>query len=104
MPGVLVSVKNRADSKVHKLKESYDHLVVRVTELQARNDKLVSPYFKATNRKKRKRVTKASSAFHELVSLIVHCHWPSFVGHTLRTFRQTKADVENMITLIFTWT
>ncbi|XP_028272200.1 voltage-gated hydrogen channel 1 [Parambassis ranga] len=39
--GILVSVKNRADQKVHKLKESYDHLVARVTELQERSDKLV---------------------------------------------------------------
>ncbi|XP_005948330.1 voltage-gated hydrogen channel 1-like [Haplochromis burtoni] len=38
--GILVSVKNRADQKVHKLKESYDHLVQRVTELQERSDKL----------------------------------------------------------------
>uniref|UniRef100_A0A8C6SQT3 Voltage-gated hydrogen channel 1 n=1 Tax=Neogobius melanostomus TaxID=47308 RepID=A0A8C6SQT3_9GOBI len=38
--GVLVSVKSRADQKLHKLKESYDHLVQRVTELQARTDKL----------------------------------------------------------------
>lgn len=39
--GILVSVKTRADQKVHKLKESYDHLVQRVTELQERSDKLV---------------------------------------------------------------
>ncbi|XP_026186374.1 voltage-gated hydrogen channel 1 [Mastacembelus armatus] len=38
--GILVSVKNRADQKIHKLKESYDHLVQRVTELQAHSDKL----------------------------------------------------------------
>ncbi|XP_040904661.1 voltage-gated hydrogen channel 1 [Toxotes jaculatrix] len=38
--GILVSVKTRADQKIHKLKESYDHLVERITELQARNDKL----------------------------------------------------------------
>lgn len=38
--GILVSVKTRADQKVHKLKESYDHLVQRVTELQERSDKL----------------------------------------------------------------
>ncbi|CAL1613816.1 unnamed protein product [Knipowitschia caucasica] len=38
--GVLVSVKTRADQRLHKLKESYDHLVQRVTELQARTDKL----------------------------------------------------------------
>lgn len=38
--GILVSVKTRADQKIHKLKESYDHLVQRVTELQERNDKL----------------------------------------------------------------
>lgn len=38
--GVLVSVKNRADQRLHKLKVSYDHLVERVTELQARTDKL----------------------------------------------------------------
>lgn len=38
--GVLVSVKTRADQRLHKLKESYDHLVSRVTELQARTDKL----------------------------------------------------------------
>lgn len=42
--GILVSVKNRADQKVHKLKESYDHLVARVTELQERSDKLVNSY------------------------------------------------------------
>nr|XP_020466910.1 voltage-gated hydrogen channel 1 isoform X2 [Monopterus albus]XP_020466911.1 voltage-gated hydrogen channel 1 isoform X2 [Monopterus albus]XP_020466912.1 voltage-gated hydrogen channel 1 isoform X2 [Monopterus albus] len=38
--GILVSVKNRADQKIHKLKESYDHLVQRATELQERTDKL----------------------------------------------------------------
>ncbi|XP_029961022.1 voltage-gated hydrogen channel 1 [Salarias fasciatus] len=38
--GILVSVKTRADQRVHKLKESYDHLVARVTELQERSDKL----------------------------------------------------------------
>lgn len=38
--GILVSVKTRADQRIHKLKESYDHLVVRVTELQERSDKL----------------------------------------------------------------
>ncbi|XP_029021138.1 voltage-gated hydrogen channel 1 [Betta splendens] len=38
--GILVSVKNRADQKINKLKESYDHLVQRSTELQERNDKL----------------------------------------------------------------
>lgn len=38
--GVLVSVKTRANQQLHKLKESYDHLVQRVTELQARADKL----------------------------------------------------------------
>uniref|UniRef100_A0A3Q4HLS0 Voltage-gated hydrogen channel 1 n=1 Tax=Neolamprologus brichardi TaxID=32507 RepID=A0A3Q4HLS0_NEOBR len=37
---ILVSVKTRADQKIHKLKESYDHLVQRVTELQERSDKL----------------------------------------------------------------
>ncbi|KAM9850362.1 voltage-gated hydrogen channel 1 [Aulostomus maculatus] len=38
--GILVSVKTRADQKMHKLKESYDHLVHRVTELQECKDKL----------------------------------------------------------------
>lgn len=38
--GILVSVKTRADQRIHKLKESYDHLVQRVTELQERSDKL----------------------------------------------------------------
>ncbi|XP_053180483.1 voltage-gated hydrogen channel 1 [Scomber japonicus] len=38
--GILVSVKTRAHQQIHKLKESYDHLVKRVTELQERNDKL----------------------------------------------------------------
>ncbi|XP_071398033.1 voltage-gated hydrogen channel 1-like [Centroberyx affinis] len=38
--GILVSVKTRADQRVHKLKESYDHLVSRVTELQERADKM----------------------------------------------------------------
>ncbi|XP_071776371.1 voltage-gated hydrogen channel 1 [Centroberyx gerrardi] len=38
--GILVSVKTRADQRVHKLKESYDHLVHRVTELQERADKM----------------------------------------------------------------
>ncbi|XP_029918050.1 voltage-gated hydrogen channel 1 [Myripristis murdjan] len=38
--GILVSVKTRANQRLHKLKESYDHLVTRVTELQARTDKL----------------------------------------------------------------
>ncbi|XP_038132894.1 voltage-gated hydrogen channel 1 [Cyprinodon tularosa] len=39
--GILVSVKTRADQKIHKLKESYDHLVERASELQRRNDELV---------------------------------------------------------------
>ncbi|XP_041652781.1 voltage-gated hydrogen channel 1 [Cheilinus undulatus] len=38
--GILVSVKTRAHQQIHKLKESYDHLVQRVTELQERADKL----------------------------------------------------------------
>lgn len=38
--GILVSVKTRAHQQIHKLKQSYDHLVQRVTELQERNDKL----------------------------------------------------------------
>lgn len=38
--GILVSVKNRADHKVHKIKESYDHLVLQVNELQERNLKI----------------------------------------------------------------
>ncbi|KAM9377065.1 voltage-gated hydrogen channel 1 isoform 1-T3 [Pholidichthys leucotaenia] len=38
--GILLSVKTRADQRLHKLKESYDHLVQRVTELQQRSDKL----------------------------------------------------------------
>ncbi|XP_047441628.1 voltage-gated hydrogen channel 1 isoform X2 [Mugil cephalus] len=38
--GILVSVKSRASQKIHKLKESYDHLVARATELQERGDKL----------------------------------------------------------------
>lgn len=41
--GILVSVKTREQQKLHKLKESYDHLVQRVTELQELADKLVSP-------------------------------------------------------------
>lgn len=41
--GILVSVKTREQQKLHKLKESYDHLVQRVTELQELTDKLVSP-------------------------------------------------------------
>lgn len=40
----MVSVKTRADQRIHKLKESYDHLVQRVTELQERSDKLVIHY------------------------------------------------------------
>lgn len=36
-----MSVKNRADQKIHKLKESYDHLVERATKLQKHNDDLV---------------------------------------------------------------
>ncbi|XP_013880509.1 voltage-gated hydrogen channel 1 [Austrofundulus limnaeus] len=39
--GILVSVKTRADQSIHKLKESYDHLVQRSTELQKHNDELV---------------------------------------------------------------
>uniref|UniRef100_H3CE40 Voltage-gated hydrogen channel 1 n=1 Tax=Tetraodon nigroviridis TaxID=99883 RepID=H3CE40_TETNG len=38
--GILVSVKTREQQKLHKLKESYDHLVQRVTELQQLTDKL----------------------------------------------------------------
>ncbi|XP_074529388.1 voltage-gated hydrogen channel 1 [Halichoeres trimaculatus] len=38
--GILVSVKTRAHQQIHKLKESYDRLVQRVTELQEHNDKL----------------------------------------------------------------
>lgn len=41
--GILVSVKTREQQKLHKLKDSYDHLVQRVTELQELTDKLVSP-------------------------------------------------------------
>ena len=43
-PGILVSLKTRADHRLHKLKESYDHLVQRSTELQERNDKMVRPF------------------------------------------------------------
>lgn len=43
--GILLSVKTRADQKIHKLKESYDHLVQRVTELQERVDTLVRSLF-----------------------------------------------------------
>lgn len=39
--GILVSVKTRAQQKLHKLKGSYDHLVQRVTQLQEHKDKLV---------------------------------------------------------------
>nr|XP_057919771.1 voltage-gated hydrogen channel 1 [Doryrhamphus excisus] len=38
--GILVSVKTRADQKMHKLKGSYDHLVQRITELQQQVDQL----------------------------------------------------------------
>ncbi|XP_056461931.1 voltage-gated hydrogen channel 1 [Gadus chalcogrammus] len=38
--GILVSLKTRADHRLHKLKESYDHLVQRSTELQERSDKM----------------------------------------------------------------
>ncbi|XP_073343788.1 voltage-gated hydrogen channel 1 isoform X2 [Pagrus major] len=38
--GILVSVKTRAQQSIHKLKDSYDHLVQRVTELQERSDRL----------------------------------------------------------------
>ncbi|XP_049596449.1 voltage-gated hydrogen channel 1 isoform X2 [Syngnathus scovelli] len=38
--GILVSVKTRADQKMHKLKGSYDRLVERITELQQHIDKL----------------------------------------------------------------
>ncbi|KAF6725525.1 Voltage-gated hydrogen channel 1 [Oryzias melastigma] len=38
--GVVVSVKTRADQRIHKLKESYDHVVQRVTELQKSCDDL----------------------------------------------------------------
>ncbi|XP_054648467.1 voltage-gated hydrogen channel 1 [Dunckerocampus dactyliophorus] len=38
--GILVSVKTRADQKIHKLKGSYDHLVQRITELQQQVDQL----------------------------------------------------------------
>lgn len=41
--GILVSVKTREHQRLNKLKESYDHLVQRVTELQERSDKLVIP-------------------------------------------------------------
>lgn len=36
-----MSVKTRAQQKMHKLKESYDHLVQRVSQLQEHTDKLV---------------------------------------------------------------
>uniref|UniRef100_A0A1A7YD50 Voltage-gated hydrogen channel 1 n=1 Tax=Iconisemion striatum TaxID=60296 RepID=A0A1A7YD50_9TELE len=39
--GIVVSVKTRADHKLHKLKERNDHLVERTTELQRQNDELV---------------------------------------------------------------
>ncbi|KAK0152904.1 Voltage-gated hydrogen channel 1 [Merluccius polli] len=38
--GILVSLKTRADHRLHKLKESYDHLVQRATELQEHSDKM----------------------------------------------------------------
>ncbi|KAM9834827.1 voltage-gated hydrogen channel 1 isoform X1 [Syngnathus typhle] len=38
--GILVSVKTRADQKMHKLKGSYDRLVERITKLQQQIDKL----------------------------------------------------------------
>ncbi|XP_072252389.1 voltage-gated hydrogen channel 1 [Leuresthes tenuis] len=38
--GILVSVKTRADQRIHKLKQSYDQLVERVTEIQKRCDEL----------------------------------------------------------------
>ncbi|XP_069575022.1 voltage-gated hydrogen channel 1 [Brachyistius frenatus] len=38
--GILVSVKTRADQRMHKLKESYDRIIKRMTELQERSDKL----------------------------------------------------------------
>ncbi|XP_045079211.1 voltage-gated hydrogen channel 1-like [Coregonus clupeaformis] len=38
--GILVSVKTRADQKVHKLKESNDHLVQQVNDLQEHNGKM----------------------------------------------------------------
>ncbi|XP_008324648.1 voltage-gated hydrogen channel 1 [Cynoglossus semilaevis] len=38
--GILLSVKTRADQKIHKLKISYDHLVQRATEQQERIDQL----------------------------------------------------------------
>lgn len=38
--GILVSVRNRANQRLHKLTVSYNHLVHRVTELQARTDEL----------------------------------------------------------------
>ncbi|KAF3837763.1 hypothetical protein F7725_009531 [Dissostichus mawsoni] len=43
--GILVSVKTRAHQQLHKLKESYDHLVQRVTELQERSDTLGNDLF-----------------------------------------------------------
>ncbi|KAM9795589.1 voltage-gated hydrogen channel 1 [Neosynchiropus ocellatus] len=38
--GILVSIKTRANQQLHKLKESYDHLVQRVTHLQEQSDKM----------------------------------------------------------------
>ncbi|CAL8335386.1 unnamed protein product [Merluccius merluccius] len=38
--GILVSLKTRADHRLHKLKESYDHLVQRATKLQEHSDKM----------------------------------------------------------------
>ncbi|KAJ3601948.1 hypothetical protein NHX12_029709 [Muraenolepis orangiensis] len=38
--GILVSMKTRADHRLHTLKQSYDHLVLRATELQERSDKM----------------------------------------------------------------
>ncbi|XP_042562184.1 voltage-gated hydrogen channel 1 isoform X2 [Clupea harengus] len=38
--GILVSIQNRAHHKIHKLKDSNDHLVQRVNELQEKNTKM----------------------------------------------------------------
>lgn len=66
--GILVSVKTREQQKLHKLKESYDHLVQRVTELQGLTDKLVSPCTEKDFPKKDFPITlaKAKARYNEI--------------------------------------
>ncbi|XP_057705518.1 voltage-gated hydrogen channel 1 isoform X3 [Corythoichthys intestinalis] len=70
--GILVSVKTRAEQKMHKLKGSYDHLVQRVTELQQQIDKLAASKV-AVGRQDRKGASVESSICQKSLKPLTAC-------------------------------